>query len=94
MNFIEPLDVYFVDAAFDATLNGSPLRVIFDDAYQEGLGIIEGVNPQVFVKATDVAGVQHGALLVISFPTGAQSFTVREVQPDVNGMVTLQLRAV
>lgn len=92
MKFVEPLGVYFGDIAKDATLNGTAVKVIFDDGYQLGLSEFEGRNPQVNMKEADIpAGTQHGASLVI---TGVGSFTVREIQPDGNGMAVLQLRKV
>lgn len=93
MKFVEPLGVYFADVAKDATLNGTAVKVIFDDAYFLGLSEFEGRNPQVTMKEADIpAGTQHGTSLVI---TGiATGYTVREIQPDGNGMAVLQLRAV
>lgn len=93
MKFVEPLGVYFGDVAKDATLNGAAIRVIYDDAYQSGLSMMEGLNPQVHVKEADVVGVKHGDVLVIQATSGSKSYTVREVQPDVEGLVVLQLRA-
>jgi hypothetical protein len=88
MKFVEPLGVYFADIAKDATLNGIPIKVIYDDEYVSGLGAFEGRNPQVHVEESLVTNVKHGDILKI----GSVNYGVREVQPDGNGMVILQLR--
>ena len=89
MQFVEPLSVYFGDIAKDTTLNGTAIRVIFDDGYQLGLNDFEGRNPMVQAKEADIpAGTQHGATLIIA----GVSYTVRSIEPDGNGIVTLQLR--
>jgi hypothetical protein len=93
MNFVEPLGVYFADVGKTATLNGKTIKVIYDDSYQQNLGILEGLNPQAHCQEADVVGVAHGNVLAIQLPAGTVNFTVREVQPDINGIVVLQLRA-
>lgn len=90
MAFAEHLDAYFADFGVAATLAGNAVTVIFDNGYQPGLGEFEGNNPLATIKESSIAGVVHGASLVI----GATSYTVREIQPDGTGLAVLQLRKV
>ena len=81
--------MYFTDFSVPATLNGTPLHVIFDEGYKEQMGLIEDQNPMVTVKDSDVMGVVHGATVVVK----SRTFKVREIQPDGTGLTVLQLSA-
>jgi hypothetical protein len=82
--------MYFADFAKSATVNGVTINVIFDEGYQQQLGIIEDQNPMITCKDTDVVGVTHGLAVVVN----GRNFKIREVQPDGNGITVLQLSAV
>lgn len=75
------------DFATSATYNGSTINGIFDDEYVEGLDMVESTGPQFLVRSSDVAGIAHGAELVINSVT----YTVVGVKPDGTGMTTLEL---
>lgn len=91
--FVEPLDVFMnlADWAKPATLNGLAINIIFDEAYMEQFNIVEDANPFARAKTSDVvaSGAGHGSLLVVD----GRTFKVRELQPDGNGITTMQLSA-
>ena len=91
MSFTEDPDV-FLDTdmfAVDATYDGATaVKVIFDNAYLEGVDIA-GTNPVATGKASDFpAGTCIGKTLVI----GAVTYKIRVRQPVDDGLfVQLQL---
>lgn len=89
--FAEDLAPFFdTDAGFavTATVGASSFPVIFDNAYQAGLGnMIESAGPVCQAKSADVSTVVQGTAITIN----AVSYKVREVQPDGAGVTTLFL---
>jgi hypothetical protein len=93
MSFTEDPDVFLDTEAFavDATYDGATaVKVIFDNAYLEGVGI-GGTNPVATGKASDFpAGTSIGKTLAI----GATTYTIRGREPVDDGLfVMLQLEA-
>jgi hypothetical protein len=90
--FAEDLSVYF-DAtsgfAVNATVGSATVPVIFDAVGQPALaGFVETAGPQCIAKSQDVATVVQGTAITIN----AVAYTVTGVEPDGNGVTTLQLR--
>ncbi len=83
MNFAEA--AYFTDFGVPATLNGAPVRGIFDNQAAEAYGLVSGSRP-VFLLPTASAAAQ-GQTLVI----GAGIYTVAEVAADGTGLDRLTL---
>lgn len=78
------------DFGVDATLNGSAVRGIFDNASASGLNnMMLGSNPTFTLATASVSSSSRGKTLVV----GAVSYTVREVKPDGTGMTLLELEA-
>jgi Tfp pilus assembly protein PilP len=82
--------MFFTDFAKSGTVNGVTINGIFDEGYQQQLGIIEDQNPMFTVKDSDIVGITHGMAVVIN----SRNFKIREIQPDGNGITVLQLSAV
>jgi hypothetical protein len=70
---------YSVDSA---TVNG-----IFDAAYTDPLGLVEGVGPVFICRTSDVSTAAHGQTLLIN----AVTYTVCGVEPDGTGVTLLRL---
>lgn len=73
-------------ANVDATIGGATVRGIFDDAYQDLLGI-SGSSPAMLCASADVSAVAQGAAVTIN----SVAYTVSSVQPDGAGMTRLLL---
>lgn len=88
MPMTEDLDAFFDSAEFatDATLNSVPIKVIFDNAYEEGLGVA-GTTPICTGKQSDFTAAIEGTAMVI----GGVSYKVQTVQPDGTGLVQVIL---
>lgn len=90
--FTEDLTAFFdVTGGFavNATVGAAQVPVIFDKAYQSGIGgLVESTGPQCLAKTADVAAVVQGGTITIN----AVAYTVTGVQPDGTGLTTLQLR--
>lgn len=86
MAFAEPIDAFFADFGVDATLNGQPVRGIFDAPGSEHFGILGATSP-VF-RCSDSAVATVGSSLVI----GAKTYAVAEFLPDGTGIVELRLK--
>lgn len=70
------------------TVAGNVVQGLLDNDYapvQFGDQVIESNIPILVVRTADVSGVAHGAAVVV----GAQSFTVREIRNDGEGMTEL-----
>ena len=74
------------DFAINATISGSSVSGILDEAFIEVAGI-EGVHPTFACANADVQGVGHGASVVI----GSTTYHVIGIQVDGTGMVELVL---
>jgi hypothetical protein len=90
-----------IRAALDLADLGTPavwsvgakaVQVVFDNAHElvglAGVGI-SSTNPRAQAIAADLPGVAVGQTLVI----GAVTYTIRDVQPDGEGLVALELQA-
>lgn len=84
--FAEDLASFFTDFGVDATLNGEAVRVIFDAAYVDPLGV-ESSGPVATLPTADAATVAHGQTLIVSGTT----YKVRGVEPDGTGITLLRL---
>ena len=88
--FTENLSAFFADFGEPAILGGGTVQAIFDKAYLADFNIIEGSNPMALCIDTEIAGkVAHGTQITIR----SVNYTIREAQPDGNGLTVLQLRA-
>lgn len=86
MAFVENLSPMFADFGVDATLNGVPVRGIFDDAYGEAFGgMVSGSGPMFRLASSSNAA--RGQSLII----GAVTYAVTGVEPDGTGLTTLRL---
>jgi hypothetical protein len=70
------------DFAEDWTVNGVPIRAIFDDAYVEDFGI-EGTSPQIQVPTVTADAIPVAAGQTAIGPNG--TYTVRGIQPSGDG---------
>lgn len=84
--FAEDLDAFFTDFGVDATLNSASVRVIFDAAYTDPLGV-ESVGPVATLPTADAATAAHGQTLIVASTT----YKVRGVEPDGTGITLLRL---
>lgn len=78
------------DFAETITYNSTSIVGIFDDAYKGiniATGEIESTDPQVIVKASDIAGIEHGATLIINSIT----YYVTGIHTDGTGLTALML---
>lgn len=88
MAFTEDLTPFFADFGVDGTLNGQPVRGIYDapgvtaNLGSAGASVTE---PQLLLPTASVPASYYGATLVI--PAG--TFTVREHIPDGTGLSLL-----
>lgn len=83
MNFAEA--AYFTDFGVPATLDGAPVRGIFDNAYGESFGLVASSSP-VFRLPSSIA-VATGQTLIIA----ATTYTVAGIEPDGTGLTVLRL---
>ncbi len=88
MAFIESYTPYMADFGLDATLGGATVRGIFDNGYQDVLGIVSGTQPVFTLATTDVGSAAVGDTITIS----SVAYTIAEIQPDGTGMTRLMLR--
>jgi hypothetical protein len=89
MAFIEPIAGFFGTDGFavTATLNSVAVTGIFDAAYYEPLGEVQGRQPMFMLPTASAPSAAHGQTLVI----GTTTYKVRGVQPDGTGVTTLIL---
>lgn len=90
MNLADP--AFFTDFATDLTVNGVPVRGIFDDAFGSAFGgMIDGSGPMVRLPSSTAAGiVKRNDAVVI----GAASYIVTGIEPDGTGLTLLRLEKV
>lgn len=86
MAFVEDFTPYLADFGVDATLDGQPVRVIFDNAYTEVLGLATR-SPRAGLPTARAGSVQQGSVLVVAGTT----YQVASVQPDGTGWTDLML---
>lgn len=72
-----------------ATVGGSAVSGIFDDAYLDPLGM-SGSQPALLCADADVSTAVHGTAVVVN----SVSYTVASIQPDGTGMTRLLLQEV
>ena len=87
MNTVDP--AFFSDFGIDLTVNGVPVRGIFDNAFGSAFGgMIDGTGPMVRLPSSTAAGiVKRGDAVVI----GSTGYTVTTVEPDGTGLALLRL---
>lgn len=86
MAFTENLDAFFADFGVDSTLNGEPVRGLFDAAYGEAFdGLVAGRSP-VFRLPSSVAVADGDALVVAGV-----GYEVIGIEPDGVGLTLLRL---
>ena len=88
MAFTEDFSVYLADFGQDATIDGTPTRVLFESAYAEGFGAIAARQYKAGLPSA-VAAVQGSALV-----TAGKTYRVVSVQPDGTGWTELILEVV
>lgn len=89
MPFTEDLTPLFADFGDAGTLDGAPVRVIFDNPTEQALGGsgMAAVQPQAQIPTASVPASVVGKALVL--PQG--NFTVRERVDDGTGLSLLML---
>ena len=89
MPFVEDFAPFVNTADFGsaATWNGATVNGIFDRAYIDPLGNVEGYGPVFQCPAADVPTVAHGDTLIVN----SAVYVVRGVEPDGTGWVVLRL---
>lgn len=87
MAFVEHLAGFFADVGTAATVKGAAVTGIFDDAWQDALGV-SGSSPSLLLPAASAGSATYGDTVVI----GAVSYTIASVQPDGTGMTRLILQ--
>ncbi len=78
--------------AEDVLVDSKRIRAVFETEFVEAVLAEEGVessSPELTCRACDVPNVAHGSTVVAR----SVNYTVRGIQPDALGMVTLILRA-
>lgn len=85
MAVIEDFSVYLADFGQDATIDGTPTRVLLDAGYAEGLGGI--ASRQYAASLPSSVAVAQGSTLI----TGGSTYRVVSVQPDGTGWSNLIL---
>lgn len=73
----------------DVVIDGVSLKAIFDYAYVETLDVAAR-EPMLTLPMEDVTGVAYGSTVII--PEVSFSGSVKGVEPDGTGFVTLMLR--
>lgn len=87
MAFVEHLAGFFADVGTAATVKGTAVTGIFDDAWQDALGV-SSTAPALLLPTASVGSATYGDTVVI----GAASYTIAGVQPDGTGMTRLILQ--
>jgi len=88
MSYTEDLAPFLADFGVDATVGGSAVRGIFDNAFLAQLGLV-GTDPLLLCRTSDVTSATRGT--AVSVPAG--SFKVVRKEPDGTGMSRLVLEA-
>jgi hypothetical protein len=96
--FVEDLTPFFEDfPAVDATLDGVPLRVIFDRPDMTAFGGIASTSPTATAPSASVsAGTTTASLLVVAGANAvaigiAGTYRVRNIALDGTGLTTFDL---
>ena len=90
MAFVETLDPFFADFAVSATIGGSTVSGIFDNAYQGSFEDLVGDTAPAFTcKTADLPAITPGSSTVT---VTAGTFTVAAVEPDGLGVTVLRLK--
>lgn len=87
MAFTEDLAPYFADFGQAATLDGAPVRGIFDGASLVALGGIGTTSPRFTLASAAAAAATQASLLVLA----GRTYRVRDVLPDGTGVTELSL---
>jgi len=88
MAFTETFAPFMADFAVDATVAGVGVLGIFDDAYQDVLGLVAGTTPVFLLPTASVGSATLGSSVVI----GAASYTIARIEPDGTGLTRLVLQ--
>ena len=88
MAFVEDFRPLLAEFGVDGTLDGVPVRVIFDNPYAEALQGIATRMPTAGLPSAQATGVTQQSLLVLP---GVGTFRVRSPEPDGTGWTTLML---
>lgn len=86
--FVEDLTPFFAEFGVDATLDGQPVRVIFDTPYAEAMGGMSTRQTQVTAPSASVDTATKASVLIVA----GTSFRVISPQPDGTGITTLVLQ--
>lgn len=88
MDFVADLPAFLSDFAIDLTIDGQPVRGIFDDAASVAFGgMINGTAPMLQIQST--VTVARGSAVLI----GTDVYTVRAIEPNSSGITLLRLEA-
>lgn len=86
--FVEDVSVFFAGwPAVDATLDGQPLRVIFDREYMQAFDGMASTSPSATALSASVGAATTASVLVVA----GNTYRVRSVQPDGTGISLLLL---
>ena len=86
--FVEDVSVFFAGwPAVDATLDGQPLRVIFEREYVRAFDGIGSSGPAATVPSASVSAATTASMLAVA----GNTYRVRSAQPDGTGITLLLL---
>lgn len=88
MAFTEDYSPYLADFATDCIVGGAAVLGIFDDAYQDVLGLASGTSPVLLLPTASVGSATIGSSITV----GAASYTIAGMEPDGVGMTRLRLQ--
>ena len=84
MTFVDP--AFFSDFAIDLTVNGVPVRGIFDNAFGSAFGgMIDGSGPMVRLPSS-VAAARGNPVVIAS-----KQYVITGIEPDGTGLTVLRL---
>ena len=89
MAFVEDFAPFMADFAVDATVKGTAVLGIFDDAYADPLGVA-GSTPVLLLPTASVGSASFGDSVTV----GATSYTIAGMEPDGVGLTRLRLQEV
>lgn len=89
MSIQEPLSTLFTTDDFGtaATIGGSSVNGIFDDAFIDPFGEVESTEPTFYCRSSDVSSVSRGDTVTIN----STSYNVVGVHQDGLGVTLLKL---
>lgn len=83
---LENLSPLFADFGVDATLDGEPVRGIFDNAFGDAFGgLVVGSGPMFRLPSS--VPVSRGQVLILATTT----YTITAIEPDGTGLTVLRL---